>query len=307
MMRHALSPIRWITLLALGVSAIGCAPAAPARKPGDYHETLQIEGRTRSYIVKVPPQYTGQALPLVVVLHGWTATGALAEIYTGMGAKAEKEGFVAVFPDGLGAKDYLGWNVDFINLTGQVTDDVKFVDQLIDQVEAEVKIDKRRVYVCGHSNGAMLSHLVGAKLGNKLAAIGVVAGTIGLDTQTPAKLISDPRDAMSVMILHGKQDAMVGYNHDAKALLIGVSALDSALWWVRADLCAGKATHTTLAPGITEDLWSGGKQKTEVALVSFENGTHDWPGGMTREGPETVSGGNAADLLWEFFRTHPRR
>src|SRR3712207_653025 len=58
-------------------------------QPGDHERSLMVDGRDRSYIVHVPPAYTGQnPLPLVIVLHagGGNAEGIMTK--TGMSDKA---------------------------------------------------------------------------------------------------------------------------------------------------------------------------------------------------------------------------
>lgn len=272
-----------------------------AKAPGRYIEQFSCEGRERSYILRIPrTAATGKPLPLVIVLHGWTASGAIAEAYTGMGAKSESAGFVAAFPDGTGPKGRLGWNADFLDLSGQRLDDVAFVDKLIDRIAGETPVDRKRVFVCGHSNGAFLSHDVAARLGSKVRAIAAVAGTIGLDRVKPPRLIQTPKAPVSVLIIHGMKDPLVPYDRKSKALLGSVSAPESAVFWARVDSAKGPTIASFLNTMKIEE-WRGGKSGTLVRLVSLKNGTHDWPGGPRAGGKETASGANAADLIWSFF------
>jgi polyhydroxybutyrate depolymerase len=283
--------------------------ALPAKPPGRYVENLESGGVTRSYILRVPKAYDAtRRLPVVVLLHGWTGTAEAAEGYTMMGDKADKEGFFLAVPEGLGEPQ--GWNVGFLDLSGKHADDVAFVAKVLDQVEKEVGVDPDRVYVAGHSNGAMLAHLVGAKLSNRVAAIGAVAGTIGLpSTSGPPKTIPNPGEPVSAILIHGKADAMVAYEKGASALLGGIGAPDSARWWARQDGCSMTPTRVVSPNGnVITETYSGGKRGTEVTLVSIVNGPHDWPGGYTRDGHrETLTGVGAADLLWSFFEKHPKR
>jgi hypothetical protein len=50
-------------------------------------------------------------------------------------------------------------------------DDVGFISALIDRLVAQGRADPNRIYVTGMSNGAMMTHVVGRELSNKLAAI----------------------------------------------------------------------------------------------------------------------------------------
>ena len=275
---------------------------ASVKAPGRYVESIGVDGQERTFVVRIPKAASsGKPLPLVVVLHGWTATGAAAELYTRMGAKSDQAGFVAVFPDGTGPKGRLGWNAGFLDLSGQGHDDAEFVSRLIDHVEAETPIDRRRVFVCGHSNGAFLSHLVAAKLGSKVRAIGAVAGTIGLDGVKPPRIIPKPASPVSVLIIHGMKDPLVAYDHASRAILQSVPALECAAWWAKQDGARGpRAVRNDATMDVRE--WWGGKSGTIVRLVSLKHGVHDWPGGRGIRGSETASGADAADMIWDFFQ-----
>lgn len=282
------------------------------KAPGRYVETIESGGRQRRFVLRVPKGYDGRKpTPVVMALHGWTGSAEAAEQYTRLADKGEKEGFVAIFPDGLGNPGYQGWNAGFINLTGidPPPDDVAFLTSVLDKVETEINVDRDRQFVVGHSNGAFMANLLGSRLSGRLAAIASMAGTVGLG---PGKTIPAPSSPISVMLLHGKQDRMVGYDVTAKALLRPIGAVESAEFWARADGASETPITTKSADGkVVTDRYTGGKNGTEVVLVSVENGTHDWWGGLARAGEKTVDvptyGAPVADLVWDFFRNHPKR
>lgn len=289
--------MRRYLLFAALVPVFGCAqtPAVvatslPRIDPGRTTKSLTSGGMIRNYILRVPKNYDAtKPLPMVVVLHGWTSSGAGIEVYSGMADEAERRGYVSVFPDGLG--QMRGWNAGFIDLSGQKKDDVRFVSDLIDEVERLVGVDPKRVYVCGHSNGAFLAYAVGAKLGDKVAAIGAVAGTIGLPKATTKPMIGFPVAPLSVIALHGRLDPTVGYGNATQALLMGTGALDSAKWW--AEKIGAKDPKTTDADGIETMIWRGSDGR-DVELVSYAKGKHEWPSG-------------GAKLILDFFDGHPKR
>ena len=78
-------------------SALAPTPASlpTANDAGDDSgDTGVIVGGSRPAAVHVPPSYkSGVAMPLVVMLHGYTASGPLEELYLGITPLADSRGF----------------------------------------------------------------------------------------------------------------------------------------------------------------------------------------------------------------------
>jgi polyhydroxybutyrate depolymerase len=276
----------------------------PLLSRGDLHESLSVGGVTRRFILHIPPRYVAsRSIPLVVLLHGWLSSAENIEGVTGFDAKADKENFLLAIPEGLGQPQ--GWNVGFLDLTGaHHPDDVGFIDHMLDRIEGEASVDLDRVFVAGHSNGAMMADLLGARLAPRLAAIAVVAGTIGLGG---TRMIPEPSAPVSVLVIHGKRDGMVSYDSGSPALLKGISAPNSACWWAIRDGCRLPPSETVLDNGnVSIQRYTGGRGGTEVELMAIKNGMHDWPGGTTAAGPDHITGVCANDVIWDFFAAHPR-
>jgi polyhydroxybutyrate depolymerase len=281
-------------MLSLIAAAVWLAPERTV-------ETLSFGGKERSYILHADPSPSSR--PLVVVLHGWTASGALIEANTRMAERARERGYVVAFPDGTGTRR--GWNAGFIDLSGTQADDAAFVMAVVDAISARTAIDPKRVYVCGHSNGAFLSHAVAARFGDRVAAIGAVAGTIGVGERR----IPNPVGRPSVMLIHAADDSVVAYAADSAALLKGIGMLDSAQWWAKSLGLPKMGTDERAAfPGARSvDRWREVSDGTEVLAVTLAAGGHQWPGGRTVGGSETRSGADATKMLLDFFDAHPPR
>src|SRR5204862_3075654 len=95
-----------------------------------------------------------------------------------------------VFPGELGAKN---------------ADDVKYLGKVLDDVESAVKVDKKRVYAAGLSNGAMMSYRLASEMSDRVAAIATVAGTIAVEKY-------EPKRPVSVVHFHGTKDGLVPFN-----------------------------------------------------------------------------------------------
>ncbi|HJY88206.1 MAG TPA: hypothetical protein VKE24_15335, partial [Candidatus Acidoferrales bacterium] len=121
----------------LGASAFGRSQegaSGQGSKPG----SLDIGGRTRTYLLHVPPAYHGKKpLALVLVLHGGGQSPASAERMSGMSGKADRENFLVAYPSGTGRSSRMPtWNSG--NCCGYAmenkVDDVAFIRALIDNL-----------------------------------------------------------------------------------------------------------------------------------------------------------------------------
>ena len=84
-------------------------------------------------------------------------------------------------------------------------DDAGFVRDLIDRLEANACVDRRRVYAAGMSNGAELSHRLACDLADRIRAIGPVAGVDVTTACAPAR-------AVPMLEVHGTADQNVPFD-----------------------------------------------------------------------------------------------
>src|SRR6186713_3191292 len=164
-----------------GGGAPTCATGLPAPNAGDSTVTLQHGGRSRKYILHVPTGLTaGTPLALVFDLHGAGGDGAQQKGMSGFSSLADREHFLAVFPDGVDGY----WNVDdkCCGTAGkEKIDDVGFLRTIITTLSAKTCIDAARIYVSGFSNGGGLAHRMGCDAADVIAAIAL--GATDLRTQ----------------------------------------------------------------------------------------------------------------------------
>ena len=139
----------------------------PASDPSAASSVGQLrtpDGKTRTYRLYVPAGLLGAPqVPLLVALHGGLGTSEQFEANSGFDGLAEANRFVVVYPDGVGARpDGTGpqtWNGGYCcgRAARDNIDDVGFIRQLIERLETDLSIDAARVYVSGHSNGAIMA------------------------------------------------------------------------------------------------------------------------------------------------------
>jgi polyhydroxybutyrate depolymerase len=178
--------------------------------------------------------------------------------------------------------------------------DIDFLTELIDALESRYVIDPAMIYVGGHSSGACMTHLIGAVLSDRIAAIGSVAGTVaatnhGVYVEAPA-----PQFPVSAVTFHGFLDDNVPFD-GGEGIRPGynwVSESYSTGWWVNADGCDPTPGVWTSDDGnIVQLTFSGGADSTEVRLYVIEDGGHPYPQ------PPTLS---TTDEIWSFFAAHPK-
>lgn len=283
--------------------------------------TLDYDGLERRYLVYVPPQYDArQPVPLVFLLHGGGGNPEIYEEMTHFGEKARDEGFILVYPAGTGRLDrLLTWNA--AHCCGyplqQNVDDVGFFRVLAAQMKDEFEIDAGRIYVAGHSNGAMMAYRLAAEMSDTFAAAGIVAGTIG-GYPTPESnqlaVIPVPQQAVSIIHIHGMADENVRYEggvntNEALSQRNDLSVATSIAFWVEANACETVPEREELNGNmVLIDTYDCSQSGATVQLISIVDGGHTWPGGsvLRRSADRPSPRVNATDEIWEFFKAHSR-
>src|SRR5262245_23585189 len=128
-----------VALLALSVASSACHSSGTAADGGTADLTPSNDAslvEARPYDLHVPPGYDPQKpTPLVILLHGYTATGALQESYFKLTPVADAQGFLYATPDGtIDAAGKRFWNATdaCCNVFGAPVDDVAYIGAIID-------------------------------------------------------------------------------------------------------------------------------------------------------------------------------
>ena len=335
-MHHRVVAMLWAALL-LGHSGAmsGPAPSPPPKlpppqritTPGNHTIVLKADDhpklgeRDRRYIVHVPVTYDGKRLmPVVIMLHGGGGTARNAMVETGWSTKAERAGFLAVFPEGT-APDaskparFFGnpqtWNDGsgrFYSGENKI-DDGAFMSLLMDDLMARLTVDDRRIYVTGFSNGASMAFRLGVELGDRIAAIAPVSGLLQLKNPKPDR-------PLSLLYIIGAEDPLVPLEGGRVRMPWGgvetrPPARDSVLKWVEMLQCPQKPKPLPTNDGVKAWKYGPGRNASEVVFYVIDGMGHTWPGGK-RLLPERIVGKTsdkikANDVIWEFFRQHPKK
>jgi len=287
------------------------APARFPSAPGDYDLSITVGATIRSYLMHIPPSYDAATpVPLVLVFHGAGETVLAVEGESNMTQKADQEGFIVVYPRGTGGTPT--WNAGHCcgEALAQNVDDVGFVRALIIELKGNLRIDERRIYAAGVSNGGAMVYRLGAELSDQLAAIAILSGVLGgkVTASSPLFVPPKPTHAVSVVIFHGTADQLVPYGGGqatAGGGRVDLSVSDAVDFWVAADKCSPFAQVENLFGGrVIRETHSGGNNGSGVVLYTIVNGGHGWPG--LTSGDLASRSVPATDLIWEFFVAHPK-
>src|SRR3954470_909220 len=265
------------TRIAAFVAALAATSAASA-------DTIDIDGVKRSYTVQLP---TKRLVPLVVVLHGKTQRGADMMTRTAWPQGAKREGFAAVFPDGLNH----AW-ADARTKAGPAlrgppagTDDVAFIAKLVEKLVANGTADPRRVYVTGISNGgAMAMTLVCAR-----ADLFAAAASVSMNLTDEAAVTCHPSRPLPMLLMNGTADPLVPYEGGRGSSYYaadGFWSTDETLaFWRKLNGCdTGDAGVTDLPDKAPADqstvtrLTSRCPKGHDVVLYRVNHGGHRMPG-----------------------------
>lgn len=125
-----------------------------------------MDGMTNVWYEYVPESYDGdKEVPLVVQVHGGGHDGKRWANLTIWHELAEKEGFIVIYPN---STEYGCWPCEEA--------DIKYLYDLIQHICSKYKIDKKKIFMQGMSNGDMMTLAFSMKHPEVLAAAGYMSG-----------------------------------------------------------------------------------------------------------------------------------
>jgi polyhydroxybutyrate depolymerase len=248
-------------------------------------------GGSRPVKLYVPSGYTGKPTPLVILLHGYSASGDAEDLYLDLRPVAEDKTVLYAHPDGtVNPAGLRFWNASnaCCNFYGSSVDDSSYLESLVKEIATRYAVDPKRVYFFGHSNGGFMSYRMACDHADTVAAIASLAGAMPED---PSQC--KPSGPVSVLEIHGTADTEIDYDGgstsapdagDAGGGGTYPAATTSVADWASLDGC--ESTPDTSQPNIDieADLpgaetkvtrWVNGcKSATAVTLWTIQGGQH---------------------------------
>ena len=293
--RHASTPLR------PAASGCGLRPPVPPGGVGEIKvpvpPQIALGADYRVAFIRVPSGYRNDArTPLVLEFHGaGPHVSAAAYLHVSpLDRLVDREDFLDVSPQGLRYYNgNLGWNAYGPRLYPVA--ELPFVERLIARLGAMFCVDARRIYASGISNGAnMVNYLACRPTARLIAAVAPVAGPMYGQDDGPCA----PPRPVPIVDVHSVDDPLVPYgglpSPPNQYPLPSVPAWLAG--WARFDHCEKAPAVQRAAPGEILRRWTRCAGGAEILAYAVHAG-HGWPARLGRR--------PAADVVWQFFQTHP--
>jgi poly(hydroxyalkanoate) depolymerase family esterase len=295
----------------------GRSPARPSDIAPDkgrfLSKSFSNHAGTRAFKLYVPSGYRGQALPLVVMLHGCTQSPDDFAAGTRMNMLAEEQDCFVIYPEqATSANHSKCWN--WFSAADQNRDqgEPSLIAGITRQVMSEYSVDAQRVYVAGLSAGGAAAAIMGATYPDLYAAIGVHSGlACGAARDLPSALTAmrqgaaggpvrhstsgQDKTVIPTIVFHGDNDKTVHPRNGDQVLASSVDGFDNDLVIMteRGSAPGGHAysrtTHADPNGNIIFEQWA------------VHGAGHAWSGGSPSGSYTDPRGPDATREMLRFF------
>jgi len=285
------------------------------------NQTIDVSGTGRNYHLYLPENVTNA--PIVILLHGnrsnndellgFTNAKAPYKAWEGMAAQ---ENIILVAPNGTnGSNGHLGWNDCRNDASGNPdSNDVLFIDNLIDFVLNEHKADASKVFVVGTSNGGHMAIRLAQKIPDKLSAFAAIVASNPVNSQCTNSTLP-----ISALFMNGTDDPINPYEGGEMSSNRGevLSAQATIDYWVNRNQTDTSPIITDFTDSDTSDestvkkhLYPNGSNNSEVVFYEVVGGGHTEPSIAERYGNlfKAVVKEQNGDIemaieVWNFFKS----
>lgn len=285
------------------------------------NQSIAVSDETRNYHLYLP-ENPGDA-SIVFLLHG--NGGSSNQILGLTGAKAPfkiwvdialQENIILVVPDGsLGSNDKQGWN-DCRNdaRTNPVSDDVLFINNLINFVQSSYGTSTMNVFVAGISNGALMAMRLADEIPEKLNAIAIIVASKPVNSECTDSDIPVP-----VLVMNGTSDPILPFNGGQIQSNRGevFSTSETINYWINRNQTDLTPNETVIADIDQNDNSSAkhysyinGTNNSVVEYYELTNGGHTEPSIEERYSNlfKLLVGNQNGDIemaleVWKFFKS----
>jgi len=245
--------------------------------------TIVVDGIKRTYYICLPPKYNSKkAYPVLFVFHGGESNAKNILKVTKFRNYQSKYNFILVAPNGLGRfkqEFLLTWNAG--HCAGYARDskvnEINFFNAIIEQIANLYNIDRKRIYLTGISNGAMLTYKIASLLPDIIAGIAPVAGAMNY-------IPNSHKNPIPVIIFHGTEDKHILYKGGIPLHIfeeksrVDNSVSSAVNFWVKNNKCSIQPIRNK-TKNIIIDKYTNCENNANVILYTIIGAKHAWPGG----------------------------
>lgn len=301
----------------------------PLVKPGRVSPSSHPAGRfvdgaysnaagMRPYKLYIPRSSTGQAVPLVILLHGCTQNAVDFAAGTRMNRLAEEKTFLVAYPEQVSSANHSRcWNwfqsIDQQRERGEPS----LIAGITQQIMNAYHIDVNRVYVAGMSAGGAMAVIMAATYPDLYAAVGVHSGLA-------YGAASDVRSGFAAMRRGTGRDArhlsrvipLIAFHGDCDTTVSPVNVDHLVDQWLQATSHEqGRSPHSAkvergrVADGqaYTRSLYHDASGHAIVEKWLVHQAGHAWSGGSPEGSFTDPRGPDASTELLRFFAQQSRR
>jgi poly(hydroxyalkanoate) depolymerase family esterase len=271
---------------------------------------------TRTFKLYVPSRYSGEALPLIVMLHGCTQSADDFAVGTRMNLLAEEQTFLVAYPEqSSAANPSKCWN--WFNAADQQRDqgEPSLIAGITRRIMRNYTVNPRRVYVAGLSAGAAAAAIMGTTYPDLYAAIGVHSGlACGAASDLPTAFAamrqgnatrslsgqarSSDRQIVPTIVFHGDEDSTV---HPGNADCVIAQFMTVAVGSLTQQLQQGRVRG---GHAYSRHSYQDADGRTLLEQWVVHGLSHAWSGGSAAGSYTDPQGPDATREMLRFFFVH---
>jgi poly(hydroxyalkanoate) depolymerase family esterase len=266
----------------------------------------------RAYRLYIPSGYAGQALPLVVMLHGCTQSPEDFAAGTRMNVIAEEHTCLVAYPEQSAAANASRcWN--WFRPGDQQRDEGEpsLIAGITRQVMRDYPVDPHRVYVAGLSAGGAAATILGMTYPDLYSAVGVHSGlACGVASDLPSAFAAMRQGNAGISVIEGREGIIPTIVfHGDRDTTVHPRNGDHVIAQSNITTSMQTDVHRGRVPGghaYTRTLYIDAGGRAVLERWDVHGAGHAWSGGSRLGSYTDPRGPDASREMVRFFLSHSR-